>query len=1575
MQDLNWNVFKFKFNNRESKAFETLCYRLFCREFKVPLGIFRYKNQIGVETEPILVDGHWIGFQAKFFDHTIDKQEITSSIEKANVKNPDIKKIYVYLNLEFSESTKPGVKDAQTKVAIEAAAAAIGLQVVWRVPSHIEAQLSLPDNKVLAEYFFSLEKGMTDWLEELEEHSWAILKPIHAQIDFDGFEIRIDRSDHLIELKSALQRSPLVIVSGAAGVGKTALLKEFVNSIAPECRFFLFKASEFNVSHINEVFHHYGTFSLIDFIREHEDVAEKYVIVDSAEKLSDLENEDPFREFLSTLLKHGWKIVFTTRFSYLDDLKFQFVEIYRVPFEVVLLNNIEPRELEKLSSRYNFSLPSNQRLVKLLGNPFYLNEYLKVHAASGDLSSLSEFKELLWDKQIAKSTTREACFIAIAKRRADTGRLLVTDVSDCGEEILRSLASDEIIERDTKTNALFITHDIYEEWALEKVIDRSFYNAENNSEFFNSLGTSLPIRRSFRVWLSEKLLHEQPEIKPLIEASFTDEKIENHWKDEILIAVLLSDYSEVFFEMFEKLLLKDDQRLLLRALFLLRIACKEINDDLLQVLGMNSRDIASLTTIFTRPKGTGWNCAIAFLHRHKEKINPANIDIILPILEAWNDNIRTGPTTRSAGLLALYYYQEADTNLGTRYHVLEDRKKDLTKIILNAASELKEELTAIFEKVVAEKSKNYRSQYYEMIQIVLSSATDSFEVAQVLPEQVIALADLFWFEDPREEFDDEHRHSMMIGVEPHFCISSRHREYYPASAFQTPTFQLLRFAPKSTLDFIISFTNKAVKCYSQSEFANEVREVEVHHADNNVTKQWISSRLWNAYRGNKVSTSLLESMHMALEKWLLDFVKQASVAQAEDMCADLLKRSRSASITGVLVSVVLSQPSKLFNVAKVLFRTREFFLHDSERWMLDQRSRSHYSFLSGLDSRHKLYEDERLRTCDDPHRKLALEHLAFQYQFVKWEEDDDQIFQSRQAAIWEILDNYYSELPAPTEQTETDKTWRMYLARMDRRKMAPEVEQRDGQILVQFVPEIDSELKKFSEDSVQESSGALKYVPLQSWADARFRREKDEYAKYEQYETNPHLAFTEAKEIIDSLSTTNPAPIFSRHVPAYTSAVLLRDFEDTLNGEEKTFCKDVILEFASLPIRFDRYCYQTIDGTEPTIRSLTRLIELFPADKQNIKLLLLLLLLSPFHEISVFAARSILNDLWKTKFEDAQSLLLGFLFLRTKVSEVTKQLMKEKFEGKIVEYWGVPASDVIERMLAQFESEFERIISNEITLLELPQLETLSLRVLNRAFELLPPGTTDESHKMLAKKIIAILAQRIFKDRDEKRDYALNHNFFDKLAYFVLMSEENDIREYMKPLVEHFRVSRDGDNLFARFISAEDVLRRYNEFWIVWEMFYERIREICIGHGSSYDVQSVIHNYLLAWPYWNENIKEWPSLRNREKLFFEKVSLEMGHHPSVLYSIARLLNEIGSNFLNEGIGWISQMVNRNPNLLTDKLDINTLYYIEKAVRKYVLLNRGVLKASIQAKSQLLHVLNFLVDRGSVTGYLVREDVL
>ena len=102
-------------------------------------------------------------------------------------------------------------------------------------------------------------------------------------------------------------------------------------------------------------------------------------MIDSAEKLADLTNQEAFQEFLSTLLQHDWKVIFTTRSSYLDDLRFQFVEVYRLPFEPFNVQNLSADELEILSNLHNFSLPTNGRLLDLLRDPFYLNEYLQAY--------------------------------------------------------------------------------------------------------------------------------------------------------------------------------------------------------------------------------------------------------------------------------------------------------------------------------------------------------------------------------------------------------------------------------------------------------------------------------------------------------------------------------------------------------------------------------------------------------------------------------------------------------------------------------------------------------------------------------------------------------------------------------------------------------------------------------------------------------------------------------------------------------------------------------------------------------------------------------------------------------------------------------------------------------------------------------------------------------------------------------------------------------------------------------------------------------------------------------------------
>ena len=134
-------------------------------------------------------------------------------------------------------------------------------------------------------------------------------------------------------------------------------------------------------------------------------------------------------------------------------------------------------------------------------------------------------------------------------------------------------------------------------------------------------------------------------------------------------------------------------------------------------------------------------------------------------------------------------------------------------------------------------------------------------------------------------------------------------------------------------------------------------------------------------------------------------------------------------------------------------------------------------------------------------------------------------------------------------------------------------------------------------------------------------------------------------------------------------------------------------------------------------------------------------------------------------------------------------------------------------------------------------------------------------------------------------------------------------------------------------------------------------------------------NYLLAWPYWKKDAKEWHSLKEREKAFFSKVAEDIGHYPAVLYSLSKLLNEIGRSFASEGIFWISSILENNPDLTTKELEVNTVYYLENLVRGYILRNRHKVRTTPKVKKQILLILNFLLEKGSASAYLLREDIL
>ena len=95
----DWNIFKAKFSENPQSNFEWFCYLLFCVEFGIPLGIFRYKNQSGIETNPVAFENEVIGWQAKFYETTLSghKIELIEMLKKSKGSYPDLTKIIFLL--------------------------------------------------------------------------------------------------------------------------------------------------------------------------------------------------------------------------------------------------------------------------------------------------------------------------------------------------------------------------------------------------------------------------------------------------------------------------------------------------------------------------------------------------------------------------------------------------------------------------------------------------------------------------------------------------------------------------------------------------------------------------------------------------------------------------------------------------------------------------------------------------------------------------------------------------------------------------------------------------------------------------------------------------------------------------------------------------------------------------------------------------------------------------------------------------------------------------------------------------------------------------------------------------------------------------------------------------------------------------------------------------------------------------------------------------------------------------------------------------------------------------------------
>ena len=209
-------------------------YLLFCREFNLPKGWLGFKNQSGIEKNPITYDGEVIGFQAKFYSTSLSAHEddFLQMLEKTNRDYPSLTKILIYTNQLWGQAYNNKEKKMTSPKAllnIEKKAKELNIAIEWREASFFESEFVTLEHNDLSRYFFTEEQSQ-GWqrFDDWSNTKASIEEPYFVDNDIkvitpqnrNNSELNVVDGINAIRVKLSDGGTSVRFV-GLSGVGKT----------------------------------------------------------------------------------------------------------------------------------------------------------------------------------------------------------------------------------------------------------------------------------------------------------------------------------------------------------------------------------------------------------------------------------------------------------------------------------------------------------------------------------------------------------------------------------------------------------------------------------------------------------------------------------------------------------------------------------------------------------------------------------------------------------------------------------------------------------------------------------------------------------------------------------------------------------------------------------------------------------------------------------------------------------------------------------------------------------------------------------------------------------------------------------------------------------------------------------------------------------------------------------------------------------------------------------------------------------------------------------------------------------
>lgn len=1222
---------------------------------------------------------------------------------------------------------------------------------------------------------------------------------------------------------------------------------------------------------------------------------------------------------------------------------------------------------------------NNVALRNMLRNPYFLDRALQIDWSPEHPLPQSEWelRALFW-REIVRADHRSTggmprrradAFVQIALRRAQN-LSLYADCGDLDPEVVSSLRNDSLIVSHPESDVLIApAHDVLEDWAILHWMQEQYVRCQGAvREFAVAIGTHPAVRRAYRKWVTELVERDSDCADELFQAVVHDKELSAHFRDDTLVSLLRSPSSVGFLERHTAELFANNKQLLRRVIHLLRVACMTTPDWL-------GTPVAP-ASLFNVPDGPAWACVLRLVQAHLESFAQEDCPLLLGFIEDWARGVTyENPYPDGAESAAAIAHWLLGHFQG--YHWEDERKRTL-QVIAKIPKADPERFRVL---LLGRRDVDERDHLSEELREIIFEGLEGMPAARGMPDLVVSVAKEYLL-CSEADLQQKWGYSHSLELEALFGIKV-HRSFgfFPPSAYRGPFLPLLRFHPDQGLDFIIDVFNHSAEWYANPKVPRNIEapyEITLTFSDGTTKKQWCNARLWNLYRGTSVGPYVLQSLLMALERWLLEFAEDHP-DKLDEVLLSILKRSDSAAVTAVVASVATAHPHASGQTLLVLLRSRECILLDRQRLVNEAQAPSSIArLLPQLNASNKVYETERKEADALPHRRWDLEHAILNLQLGPLAPQ-----------VHKILDELRAEMPPVNEQDENDRIWRLALHRMDLRQYhvvdddiessvpsgAPTSSKEVGRQYIRLdITEPEADLKKMVDQNAVQIQSINARVSLLMWGLKVFRYEED--ANYDPAQWRQRLQ--------DARSTSLKAdhggyPDPDRDAQGFVAAVCVRDHWEEMSKDERDWCVNVVCSEVEREAdqwnHLARVQRNSMSADRPCAWVLPLLLgkDLNDAQIDRVRHALVLALTHAIDEVRWYAAWGIGNHLWAIDHDLALRCVNALALEATRVQQAVDEESSKPYE--------------VRRNPGEISAEIAGFIRQQFlkdggipddAYRGVDPTTWFGAEAYRYMLAILGQAPTEPAAIAAFERLAHTLVRWWDADDDRRRgeypDYDTESALTDLLENFLLRTATDDAIRIIQPIVN--AIERHPDKvhrILLGLIGVEDRQPNTSQFWSLWKKFADGVRRatwlarIDDEHAIGREMISAI--FLGTW--WKEGVRHWRSLEgyaHHVHTLFE----DLPPSAAVLDSYVGFLYHIGEQSLPDAFTRIAKKLQHgDPRQMLRKG--NTVFLVEVLLQRYVYGKPLELKSRGDLRDAVLFLLDLLVENGSSAAFRMRDD--